>query len=95
MSGLELTVVMATKNRPDLALRMCRSLLRARGVDLEVVIVDDGSSCVAASVLAAFAAASDRVRLPRNETSVGPSRVDGGPPSSTTTTSWAPTSTAR
>lgn len=73
MSELELTVVMATKNRPDLALRMCRSVLRSHGVDLEVVIVDDGSSADAASTLAAFAASSDRVRLHRNETSSGPS----------------------
>ncbi len=68
----ELTVVMATKNRPDLAARMCRSILRSTGVDLEVVMVDDGSSPEAVEALAAVAAAYDCVRLHRIGVSGGP-----------------------
>ncbi len=73
MSEPDLTVVMATKDRPDLALRMCRSVLRSRDVELEVVVVDDGSSPEAASALAALAATDGRVRLLRNDISSGPS----------------------
>jgi glycosyltransferase involved in cell wall biosynthesis len=71
----QLTVVMATKNRPELATRMCRSVLRSNGVDLELVIVDDGSSTEFGAALEAVAASDPRVRLVRNDASIGPSRA--------------------
>ncbi len=68
----DLSVVLATKNRPDLAARMCRSILRSRGVELEIIVVDDGSSATAAAALEEMSSSNERIRLARNDTSRGP-----------------------
>jgi glycosyltransferase involved in cell wall biosynthesis len=39
----EVSVVVPTRDRPDLVLQAVRSVLAQRGVDLEVLVVDDGS----------------------------------------------------
>jgi glycosyltransferase involved in cell wall biosynthesis len=73
----DVTVVVPTRNRSTLLQLTLRTILGQRGVDLEVVVVDDGSS---EDVGAAVAALADpRVRLIRHEraTGVSTARNDG------------------
>ena len=50
-----------------------RSALQQRGVEVEVIVVDDASSDSTADIVAAIAASDPRVRLIRRTTSGGPS----------------------
>ena len=54
----EITVVIPTHNRAQLMPKTLRSVLRQRGVELEVVVVDDGSSDATPEIL-------QRIRDPR------------------------------
>ncbi len=66
---VEVTVVVPTHNRRTLLSVTVRSILWQRGVDLEVVIIDDGSSDGTAGVVAGVG--DRRMRLLRNETPQG------------------------
>jgi glycosyltransferase involved in cell wall biosynthesis len=65
----EITVVVPTHNRKDLLHLTLRAVLRQRGVDLEVVVVDDGSDGDAIGGVAEFA--DPRVRLIRHSRPTG------------------------
>jgi glycosyltransferase involved in cell wall biosynthesis len=65
----EVSVVVPTHNRRGLLALTLRSILGQRGVDLEVLVVDDGSSDGTAELVAGLGDA--RVRLLRNATSQG------------------------
>jgi glycosyltransferase involved in cell wall biosynthesis len=67
----ELTVVIPTKDRPAMLPRALASVLEQVG-DAEVVVVDDGSSPENAAAVEEACRADPRVRLVRNETSLGP-----------------------
>lgn len=67
----ELTVVIATKDRPTMLPRALASVL-AQVDDAEVVVVDDGSTPENSRAVEEACAADPRVRLVRNETSLGP-----------------------
>jgi glycosyltransferase involved in cell wall biosynthesis len=66
-----LSVVMPTRNRPGWLERAARSVLDQRTAELELVIVDDGSSDATPEV-AGRLAADRRVRVLRNEEPLGP-----------------------
>ena len=66
---VEVSVVVPTHNRSGLLALTLQSVLRQRGVDLEVVVVDDGSTDDTAEVVAGLHDA--RVRIVRNETPQG------------------------
>jgi glycosyltransferase involved in cell wall biosynthesis len=61
------TVVVPTRNRPGLLISTVDSLLAQEGVDVHVLVVDDGSDPPAASRLPS----DDRLRVLRNETARG------------------------
>ncbi|HUG86499.1 MAG TPA: glycosyltransferase [Euzebya sp.] len=63
------TAVVPTKNRIGLLRTTMRSILAQRGVDVEVVIVDDGSDAPVAEQITALA--DERVRVLRNASSCG------------------------
>jgi glycosyltransferase involved in cell wall biosynthesis len=63
------TVVVPTRNRLALLHTTLRSVLAQRGVELEVVIVDDGSSSEQASAIHGLR--NDSVRVLRHDRSVG------------------------
>jgi glycosyltransferase involved in cell wall biosynthesis len=63
------TVVIPTHNRSGLLSRTLRSVLAQRGVELQVIVVDDGSSDDTPSMVARLADA--RVTLLRNERALG------------------------
>jgi glycosyltransferase involved in cell wall biosynthesis len=65
----EVTVVVPTRDRRTLLMTTLAAVLTQRGVDLEVVVVDDGSTDGTGGVVAALA--DPRVRVLRNETSQG------------------------
>jgi glycosyltransferase involved in cell wall biosynthesis len=65
------TTVIPTRDRPDGLRRSVRSVLAQRDIELEVVVVDDGSTEPAVPVVAAFD--DPRVRLVRHEVSLGES----------------------
>lgn len=67
------TVVIPTHNRVHLMPASLRSVLAQRDVDLEVVVVDDGSSD--ATPVALEAMRDDRLRWHRNEHATGVSRA--------------------
>ena len=69
MSVPDVTVVIPTRNRAVLLQTTVRSILAQRGVDLEVVIVDDGSSDEQASAIRRLR--SDSVRTLRHDRSLG------------------------
>jgi hypothetical protein len=70
--SMAVTAVVPTKNRVGLLRVTLRSILAQRGVDVEAVVVDDGSDPDAAAEVAAIAARSgDRIRVVRNPTSRG------------------------
>jgi glycosyltransferase involved in cell wall biosynthesis len=66
---VEISVVVPTHNRSGLLAQTLRSVLWQRGVDLEVLVVDDGSTDDTAEVVAALDA--PRVRIVRNEVAQG------------------------
>jgi glycosyltransferase involved in cell wall biosynthesis len=67
----ELTVVIPTKNRPTMLPRALASVL-GQVEDAEVVVVDDGSTPENARLVEQACLVDRRVRLLRNETSLGP-----------------------
>jgi glycosyltransferase involved in cell wall biosynthesis len=66
---VECSVVVPTHNRAHLLARTLRSVLAQHDVEVEVVVVDDGSRDATAEAVAAFGDA--RVRLLRNEQARG------------------------
>jgi glycosyltransferase involved in cell wall biosynthesis len=71
--SLEVTTIIPTRNRTHLLATTLRTVLWQRNVDLEVVVVDDGSSQDVSAVLASFGDA--RVRLIRHDKPTGVSRA--------------------
>jgi GT2 family glycosyltransferase len=67
------TVVIPTHDRGSLLERTLASVIRQSGVDLEVVVVDDGSTDDTARRIARFD--DDRIRVVRNATAHGVSRA--------------------
>jgi len=71
MSGPTITAMMLVRDRADLLDAAASSVLAQTERDLELVILDDGSSDDTWQVAQAIAARDERVRLLRNETSLG------------------------
>lgn len=69
MPDESVTVVIPTKNRRNLLARTLTSVLRQEGVDLSVVVVDDGSDDDTAAFVTAHP--DGRVHLVRHERSLG------------------------
>jgi glycosyltransferase involved in cell wall biosynthesis len=67
------SVVVPTHDRNDLLLQTLASVLRQRDVDLEVIVVDDGSGEDVAGAVAPLS--DERVRVVRNERSQGVARA--------------------
>jgi glycosyltransferase involved in cell wall biosynthesis len=67
------SVVVPTHDRNDLLLQTLASVLRQRDVDLEVIVVDDGSGEDVAGAVATLS--DERVRVVRNERSQGVARA--------------------
>jgi glycosyltransferase involved in cell wall biosynthesis len=65
----EITAIVPSHNRRDFLRLTLRSVLSQRGVNLEVIVVDDGSSDDVAAVVAALG--DGRIRLIRHERSTG------------------------
>lgn len=65
------SVYMPTKNRPELLRRAVASVLNQTHRELELLIVDDGSTDDTPAVLAALARQDARIRFFRNENSKG------------------------
>jgi len=65
----EITAIVPTHNRRTLLQLTLRSILNQRDVDLEVVVVDDGSTDDVGPVVAAFG--DQRIRLIRHDRSTG------------------------
>jgi glycosyltransferase involved in cell wall biosynthesis len=80
----EVTVVIPTCNRPDLLRSTLTSVLRQRGVDLRVIVVDDGSIEDTAGVLGR--AGDPRASLVRHESPRGVSAARNHGLAETTTT---------
>lgn len=66
-----ITAMTLVKDRVGLVEAAARSVLAQEGVELELVILDDGSTDDTWNVVSALASTDDRVRLLRNERSVG------------------------
>jgi glycosyltransferase involved in cell wall biosynthesis len=62
---MDVSVVVPTRNRSRLLATSLRSVLRQRGVDLEVIVVDEGSTDDTPAVVAAFCDA--RIRVIRHD----------------------------
>ena len=69
MPEAKVSVVLPTRNRSALLSQTLRSVLWQQAVNLEVIVVDDGSSHDPREVVAAFA--DTRVRVIRNESPIG------------------------
>ena len=69
MSGPSVTVIVPTRNRTHLLATTLRTVLWQEDVDLEVIVVDDGSSEDVRGVIEQFG--DSRLRLVRHETSQG------------------------
>jgi len=67
----DVSVVIPTKNRPQLIGRAVASALSQEGPSVEVVLVDDGSDPDAAAAIAEVGRADPRIRHVRNEESIG------------------------
>ena len=65
----EITAIIPTHNRTNLLQLTLRSVVNQRGVNFEVIVVDDGSSDDVAAVVAAFG--DQRIRLIRHDRSTG------------------------
>jgi glycosyltransferase involved in cell wall biosynthesis len=65
------SVVVPTKNRPQLVGRAVASALSQEGPSVEVVLVDDGSDPDAAATIAELAGTDGRIRHVRNDESIG------------------------
>ncbi|MBC7460236.1 MAG: glycosyltransferase family 2 protein, partial [Thermoleophilia bacterium] len=71
MPAPTVTAMMLVRDRADLLAQAAQSVLAQTRGDFELVILDDGSTDATWSVAEALAAGDDRVRLLRNERSVG------------------------
>jgi len=69
----EASVVVPTHDRNDLLLQTLRSVLVQRDVDVEVVVVDDGSTGDVGPAVGSLA--EDRIRVVRNERPQGVARA--------------------
>ncbi len=67
----DVSVVIPTKNRPQLIGRAVASALSQEGPSVEVVLVDDGSDPDAAAAIAEVGRSDPRIRHVRNEESIG------------------------
>ena len=65
------SIYMPTKNRPDLLRRAVASVLAQTHTNIELLVVDDGSTDDTPAVLQALAEQDKRLRFFRNETSRG------------------------
>lgn len=66
------TIVIPSRNRPSFARPAVVCALGQVGVDVDIVVVDDGSDSPLAAALVDLVAGSDgRVRMLRNEVSIG------------------------
>jgi glycosyltransferase involved in cell wall biosynthesis len=65
------SVVIPTRDRAELLRAAVASALDQRGVEVELIVVDDGSGAAAREEIAAVAEADERIRLLRHEHSVG------------------------
>ncbi len=65
----EITAIVPTHNRSNLLKQTLRSVVSQRGVDLEVVVVDDGSTDDVAAVVGALE--DQRIRLIRHDRPMG------------------------
>jgi len=63
MSRPQVSVVMSVFNGSDSLLDSVESVLSQEGVDLEFIVIDDGSTDASASMLDGFAAADPRIRF--------------------------------
>lgn len=70
-----ISVIIATKNGERFIERAIRSVLAQRGVDLEIVVVDDASTDGTAGVVRAVAKRDSRVRLVQREKNEGPGKA--------------------
>ena len=68
--GVDVSVVVPTRDRSRMLGTALRSVLRQRDVELEVIVVDDGSTDDTPEVVEAFD--DPRIRLIRNAASTGP-----------------------
>lgn len=66
---MDVSVVVPTRNRSRLLATTLRSVLRQRDVDLEVIVVDEGSTDDTPAMLAALG--DPRVRIVRHDTPLG------------------------
>ena len=71
MSPPRLTVVLPTRNRPVDLLRAARSVLSQTYRDLELIVIDEGSSDETPDVLVKLCEEDPRVRFIRNDIAVG------------------------
>ena len=69
MSGMDVSVVIPTRNRSDLLQLALRSVLRQQNAALEAIVVDEASTDATSAVVAAFR--DPRVRVIRHETPRG------------------------
>lgn len=67
----DISVVIPTKNRPQLIGRAVASVLSQGGPSIEIVLVDDGSDPEAAAAIAEVARQDPRIHHVRNEGSIG------------------------
>jgi len=68
---MDVSVIVPTRNRSRLLTATLGSLLRQRGVDLEVIVVDEASTDDTPAILAAAAGGDPRVRIIRHDTPLG------------------------
>ena len=71
MSTPRLSVVLPTRNRKADLLRAARSVLSQTYRDLELIVVDEGSSDDTPDVLVRLCEEDPRVRFVRNDVAVG------------------------
>jgi glycosyltransferase involved in cell wall biosynthesis len=65
------SVVIPTRDRAELLRLAVSTALDQRGVEVELILVDDGSGAAAREAIIAVAGADERIRLLRHERSVG------------------------
>ena len=68
---MDVSVIVPTRNRSRLLTATLRSVLRQRDVELEVIVVDEGSSDDTPAILAAAAQDDPRVRIIRHDINRG------------------------
>lgn len=71
MSNALVTVYIPTKNRPELLERAVKSVLAQHYTNLEIIVIDDGSSAPCKKQIAQICGLSDKIRLISNDHSQG------------------------